>query len=106
MESDPSPRRQAFLHDPLQTDEYPAGDEQDIARVQRDTLRIRLPAFSRQFDLRALDQFEQRLLHAFARYIASTERGFTRPCQLVDLVDVNDARFREFPVPVRRIEQA
>ena len=54
---------------------------------------------------RALDQLQQRLLHAFARHVARDRRVVGLARDLVDLVDVDDAALRLLDVVVALLQQ-
>ena len=54
---------------------------------------------------RALDQLQERLLHAFARHVARDRRVVALARDLVDLVDVDDAALRLLDVVVALLQQ-
>ena len=54
---------------------------------------------------RALQELEQRLLHALARDVADDRRVVGFAGNLVDLVDVDDAALRALDVVVGRLQQ-
>ena len=54
---------------------------------------------------RALNQLEQRLLHAFARHIAGDGRVFRLARDLVDFINVDDAALRLLNVVVAFLQQ-
>ena len=86
----------ATLDDLLEAGEGAAADEQHVGGVDREELLVRVlaPALRRHARHRALEDLEQRLLHALAGDVARDRRvvGFAR--DLVDLVDVDDAASR------------
>ena len=51
------------------------------------------PALRRYVDRRPFENFQQRLLHPFARYVARDRRVVALAGDLVDLVDEDDAPF-------------
>jgi hypothetical protein len=54
---------------------------------------------------RAFDELQQRLLHAFAGNVARDRRVFALARDLVDFVDVDDARLRLLDVVVALLQQ-
>ena len=64
------------------------------------------PALGRHVGDRALEDLEQRLLHALARDVAGDGRVLGLARDLVDLVDVDDAALGALHVVVRGLEQA
>ena len=97
----------AALDDRLEVAEGAAADEQDVRRVdlQELLLRVLAAALGRHARHRALDDLEQRLLHALARDVARDRRVLALARDLVDLVDVDDAALRALDVVVRDLEQ-
>src|SRR5947208_16673174 len=86
----------AVEDDLLEAREGTAANEQDIAGVdlQEFLLRVLAAALRRHRGNRALDELQQRLLHALARDVAG-DRGIVRfALGLVDLIDVDDAGLR------------
>ena len=83
-----------FADDLVEAGEGAAADEQDVAGVDLQELLLRMlaPALRRHRGDRALDQLEQRLLHALAGHVAGDRRVVRLARDLVDLVDVDDAR--------------
>ena len=83
----------AVADDLLEPDERAAEDEQDVRRVDLDELLLRVlaAALRRHGRLRALEDLEQRLLHALARHVARDREVLGLARDLVDLVDVDDA---------------
>ena len=92
----------ALTDDVGQADERAAQDEQDVRRVDVDELLLGVlaPALRRHGGLGALDDLQQRLLHALARHIARDGEVFGLAGNLVDLVDVDDADFRARDIEV------
>jgi hypothetical protein len=62
-------------------------------------------ALGRHVRYRALDDLQQRLLHAFARHVARDRRVVALAADLVDLVDVHDAALRPLHVVVGVLQQ-
>ncbi len=56
--------------------------------------------------LATLDQLEQRLLHAFAGDVAHRRAAPATPCQLVHLVDIDDAPLRLLHIATGGFQQA
>ncbi len=67
----------AALDDLVEADERTAADEEDVGRVdlQEILLRVLAAALRRDVRDRALDDLEQRLLHALARDVAGDRSG-------------------------------
>src|SRR5581483_3614826 len=97
----------AVQDDLLQTRECTAANEQDVGSVHLQELLLwMLPAALRRYrGDSALNQLQQRLLHAFAGHVASNRRvvGLTR--DLVDLVDVHNTGLRLLDVVVTLLQQ-
>src|SRR5262245_23427999 len=90
VESDLAATRARF-DDLLETVERAAADEENILRVDLDILLLRMlaSALRRHRRDRALEDLQQRLLHAFAGDVARDARVFRLPGDLIDLVDVD-----------------
>ena len=97
----------AALDDLIHTVERAAADEEDVRRVHLDELLLRVLASALRRDVcdRALEQLEQRLLHALAGDVARDGRVLALAGDLVDLVDVNDAALCALDVKVRRLQE-
>ncbi len=97
----------AVQDDLLEPRERAAADEQDIGGVDLQELLLRMlaSALRRHRGDRALDELEQRLLHALARDVARDRRVVGLARDLVDLVDVDDARLRLLDVVVALLQQ-
>ena len=87
--------------------ERAAADKQDVAGVdlQEFLLRVLAAALRRHRGDRALDELQQRLLHALARHVAGDRRVVRLARDLVDLVDVDDAGLRLVDVVVALLQQ-
>ena len=79
--------------DLLDAVEGPAADEEDVRGVDLDVflLVVLLAAARGDVGAGALDDLQQRLLHALAADVAGDGRGVALAGDLVDLVDVDDA---------------
>src|SRR5205085_4726950 len=84
-----------------------AADEEYIRCINLNVflLVVLLAAARGDVGARPIDDLEQRLLHAFAAYIAGRARGVAFAGDLVDLVDVGDAPLGLLHVVVGRVEQ-
>src|SRR6516165_8859253 len=83
----------ALLDDLLQAGERPAADEQHVGGVDLDELLVRVlaPALRGHRRGRALQDLQQRLLHALAGHVPGDRRVLALAGDLVDLIDVDDA---------------
>src|SRR5690606_24296101 len=88
----------APLNDFLQASKRTATDEQDVARIdlQEFLLRMLAPTLRRNGGHSALDQFEQSLLYAFARYVTRNRRVIRFAGKLVNFIDVAHAHLGLF----------
>ena len=68
-------------------------------------MRVLAPALRRHVGHRALEDLEQRLLHALARDVAGDRRVLALARDLVHLVDVDDAALALLDVVARRLQQ-
>ena len=86
----------AALDDLLEAGEGTAADEQDVGGVDLDELLVGVlaPPLGRHRGGGALQDLQQRLLHALAGDVAGDRRVLALAGDLVDLVDVDDARSR------------
>src|SRR5262245_18769238 len=87
----------------FQTNKCPAAKEQNVCRVDREELLMRMLASALRWNVgnRAFEDLQQRLLHAFPRDVACDRWVLILTTDLVDLVDVDDALLRAFDVAVR-----
>src|SRR5215467_10944218 len=83
----------AFLNDFVQTDECTAADEKNFLGINLYVFLMGMLAstLGRNITRAAFQDFQQRLLHAFARDIAGDADVISFAADLVDLVDVSDA---------------
>ena len=97
----------APLDDLVEVRERAAADEQDVRGVDREELLVRVlaPALRRHRGHRALEDLEQRLLHALARHVARDRRVVGLARDLVDLVDVDDPGLGLLHVEVGGLDQ-
>ena len=97
----------AAAHDALQADESAAADEENVGGVDGREFLVRMlaPALRRHVGHGALENLEQRLLHAFAGNVARNRGVLVLAADLVDLVDVDDALLRARYVAVCGLQQ-
>ena len=95
------------LDDFLQAVKGAAADKQDVGGVDVDGLLLGVlaPALGRHACHRALQDFQQRLLHALAADVPGDGLVLRLPGNLIDFIDVDDAPFRLEDVVVRRLNQ-
>src|SRR5213592_2570612 len=93
--------------DVVEPDEGPPADEKDVGGVdlQELLLGVLAAALGRDAGGGALDDLEQRLLHALARHVAGDRGVVALACDLVDLVDVDDAPLALLDVVVGVLEE-
>ena len=107
-----APKPMPPLADPRADDlvepgERAAHDEEHVRRVDLDELLVRVlaAALRRHRGRRALEDLQQRLLHALARDVARDRRVLGLAGDLVDLVDVDDAGLGLLDVVVGGLDQ-
>ena len=95
------------LDDLLDAGERAAADEQDVGGVDLDELLVGVlaPALRRHRGGGALEDLQQRLLHALAGDVAGDRRVLGLAGDLVDLVDVDDAGLGLLDVVVGGLDQ-
>ena len=101
-------RAQTPRHDVGQADERAAADEQDAPRIQLDGLlfAVLARALHRHGGDGALQDLQQRLLHALAGHVSGDGGVLPRFAgDLIDLVDVHDAVLCAAHVAVRGLQQ-
>ena len=104
----PTPLRPiALLDDLLQAREGPAADEQHVGGVDLDELLVGVlaAALRRHRGDRALEDLQQRLLHALAGDVPRDRRVLALAGDLVDLVDVDDPGLGLLDVEVGGLDQ-
>ena len=91
----------------VEVGERAAADEEDVGGVDRQELLVRVlaPALRRHRRGRALEDLQQRLLHALAGDVAGDRRVVGLAGDLVDLVDVDDPRLGLLHVEVGGLDQ-
>ena len=92
----------AFLNDFVESNERAATNEKDLLRIDLDVFLMRMfaAALGRNIAGAAFENFQQRLLHAFARNVARDRAIVGLAADLVDLVDVNDADLGTFHIVI------
>src|SRR4051794_23576637 len=97
----------AVLDDLVEVRERAAAEEQDVRRVDREELLVRVlaPALRRHRRDGALEDLQERLLHALARDVARDRRVVRLARDLVDLVDVDDPGLGLLHVEVGGLDQ-
>ena len=97
----------AVLDQALQAVEGAAADEEDVGGIDLDEVLVRVLATALRGDIGhgALEDFQQRLLHAFPADVACDRRVVRLARDLVDLVDVDDAALGAGDIEVRHLEQ-
>src|SRR5579859_96262 len=98
----------ALLDDLLEPVERATADEQDVGGVDLDEILVRVlaPALRRNVGDRALEDLQQRLLHALAADVARDRRVVGLARDLVDLVDVDDSALGAADVEVGSLDEA
>ncbi len=93
--------------DLLETGEGAGNDEQHVRGVDLDEFLVRVLAAALRRDRGhgAFEDFQQRLLHAFAGNVPGDGGVFALPRNLVDLVDVDDALFGLLDVVVGGLDE-
>src|SRR3954453_20031455 len=95
------------LYDLVETRERTADDEQHVGGVDLDELLVRVlaPTLRRHRRGRALEDLQQRLLHALAGDVTGDRGVLALARDLVDLVDVDDAGLGPLDVVVGGLDQ-
>src|SRR5437879_4464349 len=98
---------QASFYYFFKTHKRAAANEENVCSIDWEELLVRMlaPTLRRNIRDRAFENFQQRLLHAFARHVTSDRRIFVLAANLVDFVDVDNALLRAFDVAVRRLQE-
>ena len=96
-----------FCDDLVEPDEGAAADEENLLGVDLDVFLMRMLAAALRRDVAggAFENFQQRLLHAFAANIAGDGDVVGLAADLVDFVDVNDADLRALHVVIGVLQQ-
>src|SRR5579864_123596 len=97
----------ALGDDPVEAGERAAADEEDVRRVDRQELLVRMlaPALRRDGGDRPLEDLQQCLLDALTRDVTRDRRVVRLARDLVDLVDVDDPGLGLLDVEVGRLDQ-
>ena len=97
----------AARDDLVEAGERAAADEQDVRRVDREELLVRVlaAALRRHRRDRSLEDLQQRLLDSLARHVARDRRVVRLARDLVDLVDVDDPGLGLLDVEVGGLNQ-
>src|SRR5215831_2190587 len=98
---------QPALDNFFQAHESASTDKQDIRGVDREEFLVRMFASTlrRHVGDGSLEDFQQRLLHAFAGYVASDGRVLVLAADLVDLIDIDNALLRAFHIAVGGLQK-
>src|SRR2546425_9470876 len=93
---------QPALDNFFQSDKSAATDEKNVRRVNGEEFLMRMfaPALRWNVGDGAFQNFQQGLLYAFARNVASDRWVLILSADLIDLIDVNNALLRAFDVAV------
>ncbi len=96
-----------LLDELLQAGEGPTADEQDVRGIDSEELlrRVLATALWRHAGLSTLEDLEQSLLNAFTGHVTGDRRVVGLARDLVDFVDVDDARLGLLDVEVRRLDE-
>ena len=97
----------ALADDFVQTGKRAAADKQNVGRIDIDELLVRVAAAAllRHAGHSAFDEFEQCLLHAFARHVARDGWAVALTRDFVDFVNINNAVLRFFHVEIAVAQQ-
>ena len=98
----------AFLNDFIEADERAAANEKNLLGINLNVLLMRMLASAlwRNIARAAFQDFQQSLLHAFARDITRNAYVVSFAADLVDLVDVNNADLRAFHIVIRILQES
>src|SRR5918995_1745529 len=91
---------QPSFDDFLESDKRAAAEEENIGRVDREELLVRMLASTLRWNVGdgAFEDLQERLLHSLAGHVARNRRVLVLATNLVDLVDVDDALLRSLDV--------
>src|SRR5215213_5357277 len=91
----------------LEPDEGATAKEENVSRVNREELLVRVLATTLRRHVRnsAFEDLQQGLLHAFTRNIARDRRVLILTTNLIDLVDVDDALLCALDIAVRSLQK-
>src|SRR4029078_4822065 len=79
----------------------------NVGCINREEFLMRMFATTLWWNIcdRAFEDLQERLLHSFARHVASDRRVLVLTTNLVDLVNIDNALLRAFDVAVRGLQQ-
>ena len=91
----------------FETNESAAANEKNVCGIDWEEFLMRMFASTLRRNVRdrAFENFQQRLLHAFARNVARNRRVLVLAANLVDFVNVDDALLRAFDVAVGGLQK-
>src|SRR5271165_3785735 len=91
----------------FETDKGAAADKENFFRIDLDILLVRMftPSLGRNVTAAAFQDFEERLLDAFARHISSDADVIRLSPDFVDLINVHNADLGTFYVIVGILQQ-
>src|SRR5690242_18883209 len=91
----------------LESDERATADEQNVCRIDREELLVRVLATTlrRNVRNRAFENLQERLLHTFTRHVTRDRRVLVFTTNLVNLVNVDDALLRALDVSIRSLQE-
>src|SRR5689334_7351384 len=91
----------------LKSDESATANEENVSRVDREELLVRMLATTLRRNVRnsAFENLQQRLLHAFTRNVTCDRRVLILTTNLVYFIDVDDALLCAFDVAVRSLQE-
>ena len=97
----------SLLYDFVETDKSATADEENLLGIDLDVFLMRMLAAAlwRNVAGAALENFQQRLLHAFTGDVARDADVVGLASDLIDLVDVNDADLGALHVVIRVLQQ-
>src|SRR5215216_6565376 len=87
----------------LESDKRAATNEENVRRVDREELLVRMLAASLRWNVsnRSFEDLQERLLHSLTRHVARDRRVLILATNLVDLVYINNALLSPLDVAVR-----
>ena len=93
----------AFLDDLIEADERAAANEQNFLSIDLDIFLVRMfpAALGRNIAGAAFEDFQKRLLNAFARNVARDRDVVGLAGDLVNLVDINDPDLGTLDIAIR-----
>ena len=97
----------AFLNDFVEANKCAATDEKNLLSIDLDVFLMRMfaAALGRNIARTALQNFQKRLLHAFARDIPGNAHVIGFASDLIDFINVNDPDLGAFHIVIGILEQ-